>query len=154
MSDVNLDDLTVDFTDVQGGDFDAIPSGKYHIAITDYSTTETKNAGKLPVGTPGINWEFTVQEGPFENRKLWTNHWIHPNTLGFLKGMLKASGKFSDEELEGQLPKGWYDRAVGAELVAKVGTREYNGNDVNDIKGFKPMSTWEGESTSGGSLLP
>lgn len=155
------DAFNLDFTDVQGGDFDALPAGNYLVAVTDWDNTETKNAGTgknpLPVGTPGINWEFTVQDGEFENRKVWTNHWLHPNALGFLKSFLAASGIYSEEELGGQLDFD-PDKVVGAQVVAKVSKREYpkdSGSYVNDIKGFKPSSQYRGAGASSeGSLMP
>jgi hypothetical protein len=147
----------IDFTDVQGGQFDALPSGRYAVRVTDWSETETKNAGKLPAGTPGINWEFTVQEGEYEGRRLWTNHWLHPNTLGFLKSMLKATGKFTDDQLDGKLEWNGPDDVLDAELVVKVSKRNSEQyGEQNDIKGYYPAgsSTSAGAGGGGSSLMP
>ncbi|TXH55544.1 MAG: DUF669 domain-containing protein [Desulfurellales bacterium] len=146
-----MSDFSVDFSDVQGGDFDAIPAGVYNVAVTDWSRTETKNEGKLPAGTPGINWEFTIQDGQYENRKLWINHWIHPNTLGFLKTFLEKTGRYTDEQLSGSFDLD-PDSVVGAELQAVVTVRQYEGDDRNDIKKFRKAG--ETASASSSSMLP
>ena len=148
-----MSDFSIDFTDVKGGDFDAIPAGVYNIAVTDWSKTETKNAGKIPAGTPGINWEFTIQDGEFENRKLWTNHWIHPNTLGFLKTFLLKTGRYTEEELESQFDLD-PDRLVGAEMQAVVIVRQYKGDDRNEIKKFRAAGEDSSSTSSSGSMLP
>ena len=156
MSDIDIDDLVVDLSDVKGGDFDAIPAGAYPVTISDWSTTATKNEGKLPAGTPGINWEFTVTDGQYENRKLWTNHWIHPNTMGFLKGLLKATGRYTDEELEGNLGSlsAVADKVLGAEVTAVVIVRKYQGDDRNEIKKFRKAGEASASSSGGTSMLP
>jgi hypothetical protein len=147
-----MSDFSIDFSDVTGGDFDALPAGAYNVAVTDWSKTETKKEGKIPEGTPGINWEFTVQDGDFENRKLWTNHWIHPKTLGFLKTFLVKSGAYTEEDVEGQLDID-PDRVLGSELVAVVTVRKYKGDDRNDIKKFKKAG--EGtDAPAGDSMMP
>jgi len=148
-----MSDFSVDFTDVKGGDFDAIPAGVYNVAVTDWSKVETKNEGKIPAGTPGVNWEFTIQDGDYENRKLWTNHWIHPNTLGFLKGFLEKSGRYTEEELGGAFDLD-PDKVVGAELQAVVIVKKYQGDDKNEIKKFRKAGE-SGVATSGSaSMLP
>lgn len=146
------DFLQIDMSDIKGGDFDAIPAGAYPVVVSDWSTTETKNEGKIPAGTPGINWEFTITEGDFENRKLWTNHWIHPNTLGFLKTFLLKAGAYTEDELNESF-KLDPDKVLGKELVAIVVIKKYKGDDKNEIKKFKAKGE-AAAATSGGSLLP
>lgn len=146
-----MSDFSVDFSDVQGGDFDAIPAGVYNVAVTDWSRTETKNEGKLPAGTPGINWEFTIQDGQYENRKLWINHWIHPNTLGFLKTFLEKTDRYTEEQLSASFDLD-PDNVVGAELQAVVTVRQYKGDDRNEIKKFRKAG--ENTSSASASMLP
>jgi hypothetical protein len=148
--------FVLDMSDVQGG-FDALPAGRYHVAVTDWDNAEVQNEGKLPAGTPGINWEFTVQEGEYEGRKLWTNHWIHPKTLGFLKAMLKNLSKdgeplYSEEDLESDNFELDADEVVGAEAIAVVTVRAYQGEDRNNIKRFTQLT--EGTDTPTSSMLP
>jgi hypothetical protein len=157
-----MSDMKLNLSGVKANDFDALPTGKYHVKLTDWDQTETQNAGKLPAGTPGINAEFTVQDGPNENRRLWNNFWIAESTLGFLKSFLKASGQFTEDELNSEEFSFDWDDLVGVDLVVKVGVRKYNGEDRNNINGYLPYdeSTWKpmekktAGSKGGGGLLP
>jgi hypothetical protein len=157
MTDINSEDLAIDFTDVEGaGGFTPLPNGRYLLEVTDWELTETKNPGKLPVGTPGIKWEFTVVDGEHENRKLWANHWIAATTLPFLKGFLAATGVFTEEQLNGPLGSvtdiGEKVLEAEARVCAKVG-RQRGNDDYNDIKGFFPADQYKGQSSGGGSSM-
>lgn len=158
MADINPNELSIDFTDVEGaGGFTPLPNGRYLLQVTDWELTETKNPGKLPVGTPGIKWEFTVIDGEYENRKLWTNHWIAATTLPFLKGFLAATGVFTEQELNSQLGSltEVAERVLeaGAKVCAKVG-RQRNNDDYNEIRAFMPADQYKGASAGGSSLMP
>jgi hypothetical protein len=143
--------------------FDAIDRGTYHCKITDGEMTEVKNDGKLKAGTPGINWTFTVQDGDFAGRKVFTNTWIAPTTMGFVKGLLEASGRFTKEQLDGELDFE-IDDVLGADVMCRVTKREYpadSGEYVNDVKSIKAwsegmtsVSAASESSSSGGALLP
>jgi len=157
MSDIDPEDLSIDFTDVEGaGGFTPLPNGRYLLQVTDWELTETKNAGKLPAGTPGIKWEFTVIDGEYENRKLWTNHWIAATSLPFLKGFLAATGVYTEEELSGNLGSlasiGERVLEADAQVCAKVGRQKGN-DDYNDIKAFMPADQYKGQSSGGGSSM-
>jgi hypothetical protein len=153
------DDLTVNMSGVQAmGGFDLIPSGRYTACLTDWSKTETQNAGKLPAGTPGINAEFTIQEGEHENRKLWNNFWVAPTTIGFAKGFLKATDEFTDDELEadGFSLRDAFTQAVGKPFIIVVGQGKDRNNEMrNRINGYKSLAEGGAESAGGaGSLMP
>jgi hypothetical protein len=139
--------------------FDAIEGGTYWAKITNGTASETKNDGKLPAGTPGINWEFTIQDGPNEGRKVWTNTWIHANTIGFVKGLLKATGEFADDELNSDELETdeAVERAIGCDVTIRVTKREYppESNDyVNDVKSIKPYNGLTSTASGEGSYLP
>ncbi len=118
------DDFTLDFSDVKATSFDAIPRGWYLCEITGASDSNPTKGGpdaKLPAGTLGTNWEFTVAEGEFENRKLWTNHWHHRSTLGFMKTLLIESGAYSKDEFPNELDIDEGDDTDGNVTVAADG---------------------------------
>lgn len=149
--------MRLNLTQVEDRDFEAIPSNRYRLRIADYEMKQVKQeGGKLPQGTPMINWEFTVisnaktGDETYANRKLWMNTPIHDKTLFNLKALMRASGKYTDEELVGEIdfeP----DDIVGSEVIGVVGQREYNGDTVNDVKRVLPLTSDERQEAS---LLP
>lgn len=154
---VNFSDPTIE----ERGNFEAF-RGKHHVKITKISETEVQNDGKLDAGTPGFNFEFTVQEGPYENRRTWNNFWIAPSTLGFLKLCLKATGQYTEEELAGDFEIEEDDeRLIGADLVIKTKIRKGNDQyeDSTAVTGYYPYDENEDYSSAtvgaaSGSFLP
>jgi hypothetical protein len=127
------------------------------MSIADYQMKEVKQDGKLKAGTPMINWEFNIVcnaktgDETYANRKVWMNIPIHERTLFNLKAMLRASGKYTDEELVGTIEFEPED-ILGAQVIGVITQREYNGDTVNDVKRVLPLFG-EDEAT-GASLLP
>jgi hypothetical protein len=124
------------------------------LKVTGYEMREVKNDGKVPKGTPMINWEFTIisssdGDTKYENRKVWMNTVIHERSLFNLKGLLRASGTFSNEQLEGELdfeP----EEIVNSTVIGVIAQRTYNGDLVNDVKRTLPL----GADEAADSLLP
>lgn len=155
------DDLVIDFTDQPsyGGGYEPIPRNWYVCNVADWEVSEVKKeGGKFPSGTPGTRWELSVDEGEYEGRKLWINHWHHSKSVPFLKAFLQATGKFTDAELNGKLhPDDFREKALGSKIqvraVVKPGTGGYD--DTNEVKSVKPVGA-DVSSASGGSggLLP
>jgi hypothetical protein len=149
--------MRLNLADVEDRSFEALPAGRYRLKIADYEMREVKQDGKLPKGTPMINWEFNVVcnakdgDDKYANRKLWMNSIIHERTLFNLKGLLRATGRFTDEDLEGELDFEPED-VLGYEVIGVVAQREYNGDMVNDVKRVVALS--EGETEETRSLLP
>ena len=148
--------MRLNLADIDDRGYDAIPAGKYYLTIADYEMRQVKNDGKLPAGTPMINWEFNVGRNvntgdeSCSNRKLWMNTPIHQRTLFNLKALMRASGKYTDDELVGEVdfeP----DELIGSEVVGVINQREYNGNTVNDVRRVLPVSSG---GTQAASLLP
>lgn len=140
----------VDFSGVETGDFDALPSGTYHVKITDGELREAGENAKNP-GSQFINWEFTVQAGEFAERKLWTNSSLLPQALFRLKQMFKATGHWTEADLEEDNFAFDIDDAIGLDLKVVVSQRMYEGEKQNDIKRFKPITSEELANTS---LMP
>lgn len=146
------DDLTIDLTDTDsyGGGFDPIPRNWYKLVISDWETTEVKKVGgTFPEGTPGTKWELTVDEGDFENRKVWITHWHHATSLPFLKGFLVATGKFEDGELDGEVDLNEArDRVVGSRIMGRVVIRPAKGEyeASNEVKNVKAVGSDVSES--------
>jgi hypothetical protein len=148
--------MRINLTDVEDRSFEAIPSSRYVLKVASYEMREVKNDGKVPKGTPMINWEFNVisdaktGDTKYENRKLWMNSIIHEKTMPMLKSFLRATGLFENEQLAGEIDFEPED-VIGSLMVGVVAQREYNGDITNDIKRVVPLSDAEREEAS---LLP
>ncbi len=140
--------LKVDFTEVQ--DFDPLPSGRYLAKVSDGEIKESGPTAKHP-GSQYINWEFTIQEGDFAGRHLWTNTVIghgscecgdfKPNSLGSLKQLLKALDYDTTKGVKFDIPD-----VVGKDVALVVVQREYQGEARNDVKRILPANEYaEGE---------
>jgi hypothetical protein len=161
--------IRINFTDTEkysGSSLglDPLPTGKYHVAITDAEIREAGPNAKNP-GSQYINFEFTVQEGPYQGRKVWTNASLLPQALYTIKGILEALGhETTGNELDIEL-----DELMNEELIVKVmflKAAEVNGrslDDRNEVKRFYKLGTeLPGGLTSGtnksgngkSSLLP
>jgi hypothetical protein len=141
--------IKVNFTDVQSSDFEPIPSGTYAARVTDGEIRESGPTAKNP-GAQYINWEFTIQEGEHESRKQWMNTSLLPQALFGLKGLLAATGRYTQEQIDGELDFD-IDEVVGSQVKIVVAQRTYEGELRNEVKRVKPMGApSEAEST----LLP
>ena len=145
--------VKINLKDVKSDNYEALPAGNYEAKVVAGEMRETSGNGKLPAGTPMINWEFVIQDDPkFAGRKIWTNTVIHESTMFTLKQLLQATGEFNDDQLAGELEFDIED-VVGTDVVLVVTQREYNGNIVNDIKRIKAAGTAVAGTTKS-SLLP
>jgi hypothetical protein len=151
--------MRINLTDIDDRSFEALPASRYILKVTDFEMREVRNDGKVPKGTPMINWEFTVQsdrqgDTKYQNRKVWMNTVIHERSLFNLKALLRATGAFTDEQLEGELDFD-PDEIVGSEVIGVVSQREYppgSGEMTNDVR--RTMAVSAGDREEAGSLLP
>lgn len=150
--------LKVNFSDQEASsevlDFDAIPTGKYYARITDVEDREcgpeSKNQGK-----PYWNIEFTIQDGKFEDRRVWTNCMLFDGALYTLSQLLKATGHEKAIQT-GNIPDG--ETFISKEVIISVRKmrdkyrEDQNGDGEpvwkNEVKG---ISKYEGESPSSGA---
>lgn len=154
--------IRVNFAEVEEKDFAAFPSGTYNAKVTDAEDVEVKNQGKLDAGTPGTKWEFTIQDGPEAGKKCWTNTWLAPNSIWALKQLLAATGRFTDEQLAGELDF-TYDQVIGSDVQVKTVRKlkpDGDANDPedynNDVRKIKPIGTPTDApmAGAGASMLP
>lgn len=152
-SNLDFGNLRVNFTDKEAESkaLDPIPRGEYHVKITDIELAtcgpNSKNAGK-----PYWKVQYTVQEGTFEGRKVWTNVMLFTGALYSLAQMMKALG-FDIQSGEFTLPDP--DTLIGQDLVIRVivkpATDEYDAR--NEVKNHKPFDA-KTPSTGESALLP
>lgn len=149
--------IRINFSETEGGMgiIDPLPTGKYHVKVTDGEIRESGPAAKNP-GSEYINWEFTVQDGPYENRKVWTNTTLLPHALFALKGLLGACGFDVTGNIDFDI-----DDVIGTDVIVRVTKKAArtldDGREVdesNDVKGFAVYKEDAVASSGSGSLLP
>lgn len=144
-----------------------LPSGKYLVAVTDCDLEEVKSGGSGKpenVGKPMFVMEFTVQEGDYENRKVWSNVMLFDGALYSISQMLKAQGvevkelgdraEFQVEGFEPNVipgPEWWMARqfVVRVKLMDKRSVKNKNTGEVREfderaeVKGFMSPKDWK-----------
>lgn len=142
--------LALNLAGADKGGFEAIPSGTYDSAVQEVTMTETKSEdGALPKGTPGLNVQFRVVGGDYDNRRLFNTYWIAPKKYekkammdGMLARFLIALG-FDEETVLSGTFEPELDEIVGLECRLVVGQREYLGEMQNTVKNVKPVGSGE-----------
>lgn len=123
-----------------------LPRGDYHVALTDVEYREVQEGDNE--GKPYWNLEFTIQSGPHENRKLWTNCMLFAPALYTFAQLMKSTG-FDVEAGEFEVPDP--DELVGKVMVAcviqkgkrtdkKTGNTYEARNEVNGLKKYDPST--------------
>lgn len=119
MSDTFKLDFTEDDINSTSKSFEPgrIPSGPQNCAVTDIDLATVKSGPNKD--KPYWKVELTIQDGPFENSKLWPNIMLFNVTGGnwFMAQFLKAAG-FADALKTGELPSA--ADLIGKEVVAQV----------------------------------
>jgi len=146
--------MRVNLSGVETGKFDPIPAGRYHLKLTDGEWKEVGEQAKN-AGADMYNAEFTVQDGEFQGRKVWTNFLFIDSSVWRIKQFLEATGKFTDDQLAGELDVDFQD-LMGSDVVANIKVRpetdQYDAS--NDIRKFLPADSPVSSGSGGGSLLP
>jgi hypothetical protein len=146
------------FAGVKETDFGVLPSATYDAIIEAYQHKDVTGDVALekwnkkhpdPTEThPGVvNWTFALTTEGYENRKIWHNTTLDPDSRGMLLAVLRAAG-YSREELDAPDFVIEDDRIIGQRVRIRVGLRK--GDDTqNEVKGVMPA-----DAASEGSLMP
>ena len=113
-------------------DFVLLPDGLYHFTVVGMERTRhtpnPQNPGKLPACNKAIvSIKIVANEGETELRH---NLFLHSTTEGMLSAFFAAIGQKKKGE---PLRMNW-NTIIGATGVCKVGTRQYNNNNYNEVK--------------------
>lgn len=132
--------INVNFADVEESDFSPLPRGTYNAVIFECEQTETQNEGKNPAGTPMLKWTFQITDEEYKNRRAWMNTVLAGGGIGMLKALLKATGQFTDEELNADDFDLDPDDVIGAPvgLVITQGTNPNTGEKNHSVKRVVP----------------
>lgn len=153
--------LKVNFTDVSDRP-PAKPKGWYRVRISDGEVKTTSSEAKNP-NLEYLNLELTIQEGDYKGQKFWTGlHVLIEKALPIVKGFLRATGKFNNEQLDGELEFDSWEELLnllkGAELMVYNVPEPYEGVDQDRLKpNYKSLEgNTPGTSTvkADSSLLP
>jgi Protein of unknown function (DUF669) len=149
------EDLRINFSEVEArGSIDPLPTGKYHVKVTDGEIKPCGPASNNP-GKPYINWEFTVQDGQYENRRCWTNAMLFEPALFTMKNMLEVVGA-GDQALKiSELIPFMVGKDMIIKVVKRAANEEKGWDESNEVKGFFPYDGSETPAAAAkSSLLP
>lgn len=113
--------------------------------VTEVDPILTDNAaGKLPVGTPGINVMFRVDGGKYDQKPLWNRYWFPPEgydpekrakSLGMFARFLMAIG-YPEADVKSAGFQLDFSDMIGREC--RVNSKYNEEYDNNNVAGVKP----------------
>lgn len=119
--------IKLDFSNVEGGNFDPVPAGDYLVEIEKFEETTSTSGNQM------IKATFKIVEGEYEGRKIFDNYVLNQNSLWKLKSLFVALG----EDVSG-MAEFSPDDFVGKKFLATVSIEESAGYDpTNRIKKHK-----------------
>jgi hypothetical protein len=169
--DVDVSDLRLNFSAEEASSearsFDALPPGKYHVAIFEIEVRTSKSEKNY--GKPYWNVTYVVQDGPYEKQRVWGSVMLFEGALYSLVQLLDATGHGRPQAGKAfKLPS--TEEFIGKEVVIGVSKKPKKRDGViqpgefnNDVTGifkydagkWKPAQAGAATSaSSGGSLLP
>lgn len=166
----DLSNLQVNFStqeaESEARSFEALPTGQYHVKITNCEVAKCGPASKNP-GKPYYKVELTIQDGKYADRKLWTNVMLFDGALFTIAQIMKAMGRTPGRDKIPTISELIaYDFVVTAAKIADTYRIKEDGWTPEDgpkpmkteVKGFKKYEdgvTVGGTAAAGaGSLLP
>lgn len=123
-----------DDTIQKDSEFVFLPDGLYYFTVKSYDrgrhTPNPQNPGKLPACPKAtVHLTIVANEGETELRH---NLFLHSSTEGMLSAFFGSIG----QKRKGEPLRMDWNAIIGKVGVCKVGSREYNGNKYNEVKGM------------------
>ena len=166
--------MSMDFNDAESNTGDLIPKGTVAPVVMVVRPGKAGDGGWLTQSSSSLyrymDCEFTVSEGPYRNRKFWSNIMVDHDspseervakTLGIsrskLRGILEsARGIKPDDESDDAKAKrkvDGYGDFSGIEFVAKIGVQIGSGqySDKNELDSAVPITSKQ-HPKNGGSV--
>lgn len=143
---LNWDDILEEQEEADS-EFAAIPANTYTVEVDSAEATTAQSGNKM------IKCTLRVQGGPYNGRLLWTNivfATANPVAMKFTLRKLRALG-VTKEWLAAQNPSvEQIASAIEGKVVdAEVEVKPYNGENTNDVKGFKAVAAGAGSPAPG-----
>lgn len=130
--------------------------------VSNITNIVTENPeGNLPLGTPGINVEFTIDGGQYNSRKVWNRYWFPPaeydaqkrdRSLGLFVRFVVALG-YDEKEVKAN---GFNLEEQKPEMIGKdcqVNTKYDSNYDNNQVKGVRARGAGAPDATTGSGVL-
>lgn len=121
-----------------GAGFEPLPANSYDVQVSEAEASKTAKDKTM------FKVTFTVLNGPFANRKLWSNLTVSPESppaLGIFFSQMAALGLTKDYFSTGPSPEAIAASLVGKQANVSVVQREWGGSIRNDVKTIKPPRT-------------
>ena len=115
----------LDFTDVSSEGFEPLEPADYNATIFE------AKPGTSKAGQPKLSIVFKIQDGDYKGRQQWLELSLQKQALWKVKGFLLAAG-YPSEKMASGFELDTAD-LVGRPIVIRVGTREYNGTQRNEV---------------------
>lgn len=126
-----FEDMTVDLSETPDAPaFQAIPPGEYNAMISEATPKISQKGNKM------IEWQFSITDGPHQNRKLFYHTVLEGTALGMLKQLLVRVAP--DIPLNSFSPSKHSQEMVGRICRLKVGVQPYQGEKRNRIREVLP----------------
>lgn len=134
--------------------FDPVPDGPYHVSVHEAVAKPSSN------GKPMITLKLNIEDGPHQNRKLLTQLVLsveNETALAIFFRNLRAFG--IDENFLATVPPGQLgpiaQTLLGRHVNVMVGSREWQGQQRNEVKNFSPyQGVTTGPSFGAGMPMP
>jgi hypothetical protein len=136
------------------GDYQPLPSGKFHCVITDVDKRESQSEANP--GKPMLYFTMTVQDGPYAEKTMGVNACLWTGALYTIVNLLKAIGVYDDcKDKNGDLdipdaPEFYLGRDIEVRRGVNKKTKEKNPEDDPsswiEVRGF---AKYEREGASG-----
>ncbi len=126
--------------------FVLLPAGEYVFTVKEFERARFNGSEKMPACNQAkLKLEVATDKGiALINHNLF----LHSRTEGMVSAFFVAIGQKTPGE---KLKMNW-QKVIGAQGRAKVGIKEYNGKDYNEIKQFIEPSNTQAPSFSAGKF--
>lgn len=153
-----LGTLNLADADTSAGDFTPIPASSYEMHVHEVNAVEVEHDnGKLPMGTPGYNFQLRVDGGQYDNRVVFKRYYIpaagtgydeekRRKALGMFTNLLIALGYDKETVMSGSFqsdPSDWIGKKLKVSVRVKAAVKDDEGNEIypaqNEVTGVKPL---------------
>lgn len=122
--------INLDFTGVEDRNFDPIPNGVYEVLVHDIEEREVKQGKNAGADMWAV--QFAINGGEYDNRRVFRNYTLIPNSMWAVKQFLIALG-VDPEALSGEVAINLED-LIGLQARVVLRQRTWEGEIQNDVK--------------------